>query len=99
MQASLTTFLTLTLHEKEGLASFGKKFMAQLEATELVWGPLIPTKYKDKSNADQAAARNKFLACVFLAGVERYNFKPVINSSTMTSSVERSHSPKTSLVC
>jgi hypothetical protein len=53
--------------------------MAQLEATELVWGPFISIKYKDKSNADQAAARIKFLACVFLAGVERDKFKAVIN--------------------
>ena len=79
MQATLTTLLTLTQHDGENIATFGKKFMAQLEATELVWGTLIPQKYKVKTDYEQSAAMNKFLACVFLAGVDRHKYKPVID--------------------
>ena len=79
MQASLTTLLTLKQHEKEGVASFGKKFLAQLEATELVWGKLTPTKYAGATDDEQAKATNKFLACAFLAGVDRNRYKPVID--------------------
>lgn len=79
MQASLTTLLTLKQHEKEGVASFGKKFLAQLEATELVWGKLIPSKYSGGTDIEQAVAMNKFLACAFLAGLDRVRYKQVID--------------------
>jgi hypothetical protein len=79
MQASLTTLLTLKQHEKEGIATFGKRFLAQLEATELVWGKLIPTKYSAKTDDEKTKAMHKFLACVLLAGVDRGRYKAVID--------------------
>jgi hypothetical protein len=79
MQASMTTLLTLTQHPQESLANFGKKFMAQLEATELVHGQLIPTKYQGKTDAEKKVAMNKYLACVFLASVDRGRYKEVID--------------------
>jgi hypothetical protein len=79
MQASLTTMLTLKQHKKEGMASFGKKFLAQKEATELVCGKLIPPKYSQATDDEQTKAYNKFMACVLLSGVDRGRYKPVID--------------------
>jgi hypothetical protein len=79
MQASLSKLVNLTQHESESIASYGKKFVAQLEATEEVSGLLIPAKYRDKTQEEQAVARDKLLACMFLAGADRRRFKPIID--------------------
>jgi hypothetical protein len=79
MQASLSKLVNLTQLDTEGLASYGKRFLAQLEATEEVNGFLIPDKYRTKTAAEQQVARGKLLACMFLAGADRRRYKPVID--------------------
>ena len=44
-----------------------------------MWGKLIPNKYTGGTDAEQAAAMNKFLACAFLAGLDRGRYKQVID--------------------
>jgi hypothetical protein len=79
MQANLRNFLTMKQGEKESLTSFSQRFLEQQEVLEDIWGDLIPTKLKKKDTAEQIRARNKFLACVFLAGTDRKKYKAVID--------------------
>jgi hypothetical protein len=79
MQASLSKLVNLTQFEQEGLASYSKKFIAQLEATEEVCGLIIPEKYRGKTKEEQVVARDKLLACMFLAGADRRRYKPIID--------------------
>ena len=53
--------------------------MSQVEVTEDVWGRMIPCKMKGKATTEQEAARNKHLACVFLAGVDRSHHEEAVN--------------------
>lgn len=75
MQASLKNLLNMSQQGKESLAGYSKRFMAQLEVTEEVWGPLRP----ETNTGDSEESRNKFLACVFLAGVDRTKYKEVLD--------------------
>jgi hypothetical protein len=70
MQATLRRFITLKQESNESLDGFAKRFLSQQEVTEDVWGELIPHKMKGKAVVNQEKARDKFLACVFLAGVD-----------------------------
>jgi len=79
MQASMRSFMVLKQGDKESLGSFSRRFLAQLEVTEEVWGPLSPMKLKGSATDAQNKARDKFLACVFLAGVDRNRFKAVLD--------------------
>jgi hypothetical protein len=54
----------------QSLDAFTKRFLSQQEVTEDVWGELIPQMMKGKAVVEQEKARHKFLACVFLAGVD-----------------------------
>jgi D-arabinose 5-phosphate isomerase GutQ len=75
MQTSMKTLITMTQDNKESLASFSKKFLAQAEATEAMWGKLIPAKLKGQTTGLQYAGRDKFLACLFLATVNCQHYK------------------------
>lgn len=77
MQATMRKLTNLTQHEKETLTDFYKRFLNQLEATEAVWGDMTPMKMNGKKEQD--AAREKYLACVFLAGVNRGRYENVID--------------------
>jgi hypothetical protein len=70
MQATMRRLINLKQEPKESLNGFCKRFLGQLEVTEDVWGKLIPHKMKGRLTEDQEGARNKYLACVFLAGVD-----------------------------
>ena len=71
-----------TLHQQNNkhLATFYKRFTNQVEVTEGVWGPLIPAKMKGKNTEEQKKAREKFLACMFLASVDRKIYKKPIGN-------------------
>jgi len=71
MQAVMRRFIEMRQEPKESLNEFAKRFLSQLDVTEDVWGRLIPMKMKGKPKDEQDRARNKYLACVFLAGVDR----------------------------
>jgi Zinc knuckle len=79
MQASIKNLLNLKQQEKESLASYCKRFLEQQEVTEEIWGAMIPMKMKGKLLTEQDEARNRFLACVFLAGVDRNKYKTVLD--------------------
>jgi len=79
MQAMMRTFIDMKQEQKESLSNFAKRFLAQAEVTEDVWGKLIPNKMKGKPTADQEEARNKFLACIFLAGVDKSRYGGAID--------------------
>jgi hypothetical protein len=79
MQAQWRVLVMLTQSENESIHEFAKRFLAQLKATEHAWGALVPRNMKGKPTADQDGARDKFLACLFLAGVNRKLFKDVID--------------------
>jgi Zinc knuckle len=79
MQASMRSLMIMRQGEKESLGSFSKRFLAQLEVTESVWGTLSPMKLKGSATDLQVKARDKYLACVFLAGVDRSRYKSVLD--------------------
>jgi hypothetical protein len=79
MQANMRHFLTMRQGEKESLTGFSKRFLEQQEVLEELWGDLTPTKLKRQDTAVQIRARDKFLACVFLAGTDRKKYKTVID--------------------
>ena len=74
LQKQLRTGLCLRQYDREDLQTYSKRFLAQIEITEKLWGELIPWKMKDKQPTEQQEARNKILACVFLSGadIKRY---------------------------
>jgi hypothetical protein len=76
MQATMKKFTNLRQEDKETLTDFYKRFLNQLEATEAVWGKMTP---EIKNESEQDDAREKYLACVFLAGVSRERYNTVIN--------------------
>jgi hypothetical protein len=75
MQTVMKKLLEMRQGTQESLGNFSKRFLAQLEVTEDVWGPLIPAKMKGKPEK----ARNKYLACVFLAGVDKTRYEKAVN--------------------
>jgi Zinc knuckle len=79
MQSAMRVLITMKQHEKESLASYSRRFLAQQEVTEDMWGKLIPNKMKGKATDEQNKARDKYLACVFLAGVDRMKYKSAID--------------------
>lgn len=79
MQASLKTLVNLQQQLKESLQALCVRFIAQQEMTEDIWGQLVPFKLKDRNETEQNEGRNKFLACLFLAGVDRERWKKVVD--------------------
>ena len=53
------------------MESYGKRSDAHVDELELIWGKLIPNKLKGKKTEEQEAARDKFLACLYLGGADR----------------------------
>lgn len=57
--------------EYESLAAYYKKFVNAVEIAENKWGSLEPVKLTDKHKEKEGIARQKYLACVFLAGASK----------------------------
>jgi hypothetical protein len=79
MQSVLRSLVTMHQEKQESLQAFAKRFLSQLESTEEVWGELIPRKFKGQASELQEKGKHKFLACLFLAGVDRERYKKVID--------------------
>jgi hypothetical protein len=80
MQASMKTLVNLQQGNKEALQVFANRFLKQVESTEEIWGELYPRKKVGESIEQvQKPARDAFLACLFLAGVDRNRYKSVID--------------------
>ena len=63
------SYLVLQQGRHEGLPNFYRRFKAQIDMTESKWGLLCPMKYKDLNDNERQEHRDKYLACVFLAGL------------------------------
>jgi hypothetical protein len=111
MQASMAKLTGMKQEPREPTISFAERFLTQVEATESLWGPLVPTigrvnhtPFEAVEGEDDASkmqrmeqwmkdvegrmttmalenekAREKFLACLFLACTDRERYKDVIN--------------------
>ena len=79
LQVSLSKLINIAQYENESVPSFGKRFTAHLEATEEVFGRIVPPKYQAKTKVEQDAARDQLLACLFLSSAERHKFKHIID--------------------
>ena len=66
--------LTMKQQDNESLVGFYKQFTNTIDVTESQWGTMVPTLIgKDKTT------RDKFLACIFLAGVDRKKYGKIIS--------------------
>ena len=79
MQAAMRKLINLKQGANENLTDFNRRFLDQQEVTEVVWGQMTPQLLKDKSDDVQTAARDRYLACLFLAGVDRKRYQHVVN--------------------
>ena len=74
----MSKFVNLKQRKDESLTVYHEQWLSQLEATKQVWGPLIPKRGENKVTAAIKKNRSKYLACVFLAGVDRDRYETVI---------------------
>ena len=80
MQASWKTLVNMKQADREALQVFATRFLKQVESTEEVWGELYPRNVSGENIEQvQKPARDGFLACLFLAGVDRKRYKSVID--------------------
>jgi hypothetical protein len=76
----MKTLVNLRQGDKEALQVFATRFLKQVESTEEIWGELYPRiKVGESIEGVQKPARDAFLACLFLAGVDRNRYKNVID--------------------
>jgi hypothetical protein len=59
--------LTMRQQDNEPLAEYYKRFTSCVNVAESQWGILVPTAAATKET-DEKTSRDKFIACVFLAG-------------------------------
>ena len=70
---SMKNVMMMRQGNSESLNAFYKRFTNTVDVAETQWGMLVPTKI-----GNNKSERDKFLACTFLAGVDRKKFgKPV----------------------
>jgi hypothetical protein len=80
MQAQLAKLVFIKQEANESVAHYSARFLDQVEATEQVFGKLVPTfDMKGEPSEEQMKNRNKLLACLFLAGSDRNRYKTVID--------------------
>ena len=79
MQATMRKLINLKQGASESLTDFHRRFLDQQEVTEVVWGQMTPQIMKGKPADKQAEARDRYLACLFLAGVDRIRYQDVVN--------------------
>jgi hypothetical protein len=79
MQAAMGRLMSKQ-ENKESLPKYIRRFEAQVEATENVWGSLVPHKLKGQLLSEQNKGRDKLLACLFLGGVDRSRYLQAIDN-------------------
>ena len=79
MQSTMRKLFNLEQGPNETMGTFTKWFKSQLAVMESVYGPLVPTTLKGKATAIQDAGRDKFLTCVFLAAMNRKQYKSTVD--------------------
>ena len=76
MMESFKNLFSIKQMEHESLASYYRRWSATLEVTEGQWGTLAPRRVP--TGDQEADARNKFLACIYLDGTDKVRFGKVI---------------------
>lgn len=71
--------LTMRQFEDESLAAFYKRFTSAVDVTESVWGLLVPIQIVNRNKSGKKDERNRFLACVFLAGVDGKRYGKLVD--------------------
>ena len=79
MHKAMKALMMMRQSEKESLEHYGARFQEQLEMTEELWGDLSPMKEKGTALEAQSACRSKFLAMVYLAGVDMKRYRVAVN--------------------
>ena len=62
----------------EPLAGYCRRFIDQVAVVEELWGDMVPWSMKDKGADKANEARNQYLACLLLGGVDK-GYKGTIN--------------------
>jgi hypothetical protein len=66
--------LTMRQQDNEPLAEYYKRFTSCVDVAEFQWGTLLPTAAAT-NETNEKKSRDKFIACVFLAGVDKKNME------------------------
>jgi hypothetical protein len=75
MSRAIKNVVMLKQGNQEGLTAYYKRFINTAEVAETQWGMLSPNKKSGK----EEEKRNKFLTCVFLAGVDKKKYGRPVN--------------------
>ena len=76
---SMRRMLTMRQYDEESLAAFYKRFTNSVDVTEGQWGKLIPNKIVMNNKSEDDVERKKFLACVFIAGVDAKRYGKLVD--------------------
>ena len=80
MQNQMTKLHSMKMSPNESVEQFSHKFLEQVKVTEASWGgPLIPREAHGKATDVQDSTRNKYYACLFLAGVDKGRYKKALD--------------------
>ena len=78
-RGSMRRLLTMHQFNGENLTNFYKRFMYQVDVVESQWGKLIPTRIVRENASNDEDERKKFIACMFLGGVDRRRYGKFID--------------------
>jgi hypothetical protein len=62
--------LKMRQQDNEPLAEYYKRFTSCVDVAESQWGTLVPTVAATNETDEERTSRDKFIACIFLAGVD-----------------------------
>ena len=74
---SVRKLLLIQQHEREDLTAYYDRLVANRDVAEEQWGKLLPTKLVSDST-DEDEVRNRFQACIFLAGADKPKYGKVV---------------------
>jgi hypothetical protein len=94
MHKQMRRLLQFNQDKEEPTDQYMRRFNEQVEATEAVWGPLIPMHMKGKPKEDQEAARQQFLAITFLSSLTHRKSKDYLQHLNNDFVNGKDHYPK-----
>jgi hypothetical protein len=56
--------------DNKPLAEYYKRFISCVDVAESQWGTLVSTAAATTNETDEKTSRDKFITCIFLAGVD-----------------------------
>ena len=78
-QSIMRQLFTLKMRPKEPIERYRRRFDAVVEVAENLCGSLVPTKFMSESKEVRKQERDKYLASIFLASVDRDMYKSTID--------------------